>query len=217
MIYLKLIFTLLIGIVIGIGFSSLFAGYAPNPVTQNKVSNIHPKILDKEQRATTKKFETQLDSLQLKSVVLTQDLHKSKLRVTDVKRQNKLLRMELQALVSSRNASTDPIDQNNDCDSLQNKALLLIASDNLKDSLQDIVSIKLEQQLRNKDSTIDLITNKHQQLQLSFDESIQSQQILYTQNRLHEKQFKRQKIKRKLKSAVTVIAAGLAGYYLLSN
>lgn len=214
---LKLIFTLLVGIVFGIGFSSLFAGYAPNLVTQSNVSAIHPKTLDKQQKANTKKFETQLDSLQLKSVVLTQDLHKSKLRVADVKRQNKLLQMELQALVNSRNAGTDPIEQNNDCDSLQNKALLLIASDNLKDSLHDIVSIKLEQQLRNRDSTIDLLTNKHQQLQHSFDESIQSQQILYTQNRLYEKQFKRQKIKRKLKSAITVIAAGLAGYYLLSH
>ena len=214
---LKLIFTLLVGIVFGIGFSSLFAGYAPNRITPSNVSNIHPKTLDKQVRATDKKFETQLDSLQLKSVVLNQDLHKSRLRVVDVKRQNKLLQMELQALVNSRNASIDPIEQNNDCDSIQNKALLLIASDNLEDSLHDIVSIKVEQQLRNKDSTIDLLSNQHQQLQLSFDQSIQSQQMLYNQNRLYEKQFKRQKIKRKLKSAVTVIAAGLAGYYLLSN
>lgn len=212
---LKLIFTLLAGIVFGIGFSSLLAGYAPNPITQANVANIHPKILDKDVKAVNKQFEIRLDSLARNSNVLNKDLQNSKAQVAHAKKQNKLLQTELQTLLWSSENTTDPSKLNRDCDSLQNKIVLLIASDNFKDSLQEAVFINVEQQLRNKDSTIDLLSTQTQQLKSSFDESIQGQEILYNQNRLYEKQFKRQKIKRKLKSAVTVIAAGLAGYYLL--
>ena len=214
---LKLIFTLLVGIVFGIGFNSLFTGSAADPMKPSNIQNIRPKILDKEVKAVNKQFETQLDSLTQNSMVLNQNLQSSKLQVAHAKKQNKLLQIEVQSLVDNRYNTTDSTKQDNDCDSMQNKIVQLIVSDNFKDSLQEVVSMNVEQQLKNKDSTIDLLSTQTQQLKLSFNESIHNQDILYSQNRVFEKQFKRQKIKRKLRSVVTIVAAGFAGYYLLSH
>lgn len=214
---LKLIFTLLVGIVFGIGFNSLFSGNAADPVKQSDIGIVRPKILDKEVKAANQQIAWQVDSLKQHSRLLNQDLQNNKLQVARAKKQDLLLRVELQSLATSTNHYADPIEQNNDCDSLQHKILLLLDSDSLKDNLQEMLSVQQDNQIKNKDSTIELLTNQTQQLKLSFDESIHNQEILYSQNRLYEKQFKRQKIKRKLKATVTVIAAGLAGYYLLTH
>jgi len=217
MINLKLIFTLLVGIVFGIAFNSLFAGLTIVPVKQSSVTNIHPKILENQVRESTKKFETQLDSLMQNNIIIHKDLQSSKRLAANTKKQNRQLQIELKELVDSRNNTTDPIEQNKDCDSLQNKIVMLLQNDYTKDSIQELIEMHLEKQIQNKDSTIDLFANQTQQLKLSFDESILNQEILIKQNRIYEKQFKRQKIKRKLRSVVTMVAAGFAGYYLLSH
>ena len=105
---LKLIFTLLIGIVFGIGFNSLFTGYAADPMKPSNIQNIRPKILDKEVKAVNKKFKTQLDSLTQNSMVLNQNLQSIKLQVAHAKKQNKLLQIEVQSLVDNRYNTTDP-------------------------------------------------------------------------------------------------------------
>jgi len=192
---LKLIFTLLIGIVFGIGFNSLFTGYAADPMKPSNIQNIRPKILDKEVKAVNKQFETQLDSLTQNSMVLNQNLQSSKLQVAHAKKLNKLLQIEVQSLVDNRYNTTDSTKQDNDCDSMQNKIVQLIVSDNFKDSLQEVVSMNVEQQLKNKDSTIDLLSTQTQQLKLSFNESIHNQEILYSQNRIYENNLSDKKLK----------------------
>ncbi|MBL7725396.1 MAG: hypothetical protein JNK27_14710, partial [Chitinophagaceae bacterium] len=102
-----------------------------------------------------------------------------------------------------------------DCDSLRIKAVQLTVSNAGKDSLYDRVIEKQEQQIVKKDSAIQLHRQQYISLKNSFDESITQQRSLLDQNKLFQKQLKRQRIKSKLLSGLTIIAAGITTHYLL--
>jgi hypothetical protein len=67
----------------------------------------------------------------------------------------------------------------------------LITESNIKDSINDVADANLEMQVKNKDSTILLQQWQYKELKHSFEQSIQQQQFLTSENKLLHRKIKR--------------------------
>ncbi len=233
---LKIIFALIVGVVFGIGFNSLFSG-CNNTTSKNfTISTLKPTILQKQVVTTEKKYELQIDSLKQHSVDLSKNSKTTNQHLEKAKEKNFILQMQVYDLIDSRKVnrvdrvenveienSIDEVDRIdklnafNDCDSLQSTVLNLLENNKEKDSLYESVNTNLTNQIRNKDSTILMQENKYIDLRKSFDTSITQQQTLYDQNKSLVKQFKRQRIKRKFISIAAIVLSGITANYLIQH
>jgi hypothetical protein len=224
---LKIIFALLIGIVIGIGFNSLFSGCNTTPTKNFTISTLKPSNLQKQVVATENKYEQQIDSLKQHGIDLSKTLKSTNQHLEKAKEKNLALQMQVYDLIDSRKvAEVDRVNIGDneeadnslsDCDSLQSAVLNLLENDKVKDSLYETVNSNLQTQIRNKDSTILVQDNKYTELRKSFDTSIVQQQILFDQNKELVKQFKRQRIKRKFISIAAIVLSGITANYLIKH
>ena len=233
---LKIIFALIVGVVLGIGFNSLFSS-CNNTTSKNfTISTLKPTILQKQVVKTEKKYEQQIDSLKQHGIDLSKNLKTTNQHLDKAKEKNFILQMQVYDLLDSRKVnrvdrvdnveienSVDEVDRIhklnafNDCDSLQSTVLNLLENNKEKDSLCETVNANLSAQIRNKDSTILMQENKYIDLRKSFDISIVQQQILYDQNKTLVKHFKRQRIKRKFISVAAIVLAGISANYLIQH
>jgi hypothetical protein len=221
---LKIIFALIVGVVFGIGFNSLFSG-CNNTASKNfTISTLKPTILQKQVITTEKKYEQQIDSLKQHSVDLSKNLKTTNQHLEKAKEKNFVLQMQVYDLIDSRKVNEvedfEKVESEsgfNDCDSLQSTVLNLLENNKAKDSLYETVNANLFAQIRNKDSTILIQENKYKDLRQSFDTSIAQQQILFDQNKSLAKQFKRQRIKRKFISIAAIFLSGITANYLIQH
>jgi hypothetical protein len=221
---LKIIFALIVGVVFGIGFNSLFSG-CNNTASKNfTISTLKPTILQKQVATIEKKFEQQIDSLKQHGIDLSKNLKTTNQRLEKAKEKNFMLQMQVYDLIDSRNVNevnrldeVDKVDGVNDCDSLQSTVITLLENNKEKDSLYETVNANLFAQIQNKDSTILMQENKYINLRKSFDTGIVQQQILYDQNKSLVKQFKRQRIKRKFISVAAIVLSGITANYLIQH
>ena len=224
---LKIIFALLVGVVFGIGFNSLFSGCNNTSSKNFTISTLKPSILQKQVATTEKKYELQIDSLKQHSVDLSKNLKTTNQHLDKAKEKNFMLQMQVYDLIDSKKA--DEVDKVNgvgnvetensfnDCDSLQSTVLNLLENNKEKDSLYEVVSTNLSTQIRNKDSTLLIQENKYTDLRQLFDTSIAQQQILYDQNKSLVKHVKRQRIKRKFISVAAIVLSGITANYLIKH
>jgi hypothetical protein len=224
---LKIIFALIVGIVFGIGFNSLFSG-CNNTTSKNfTISTLRPTILQKQVVAIEKKYEQQIDSLKQHGFVLSKNLKNTNQHLEKAKEKNFILQMQVYDLIDSRKVNridkvnkVDYVETENsfnDCDSLQSTVLNLLENNKEKDSLYEAVNANLGNQIQNKDSTILMQENKYIELRKSFDTSIIQQQILDEQNKGLVKQFKWQRIKRKFISIAAIVLSGITANYLIQH
>ncbi len=218
---LKIIFALILGVVFGIGFNSLFSG-CNNTTSKNfTISTLKPTILQKQVVKTEKKYEQQIDSLKQHGIELSKSLKTTNQNLEKAKEKNFVLQMQVYDLIDSRKVneadSLNEVISTNDCDSLQSTVLNLLENNKEKDSLYETVNANLSAQIRNKDSTILIQENKYIDLRKSFDTSIVQQQTLYDQNNNLIKQFKRQRIKRKFISIAAIVLSGITANYLIQH
>jgi hypothetical protein len=215
---LKIIFALIVGVVFGIGFNSLFSG-CNNTASKNfTITTLKPTILQKQVATTEKKYEQQIDSLKQQGIDLNKNLKNTNQHLEKAKEKNFVLQMQVYDLIDSRKVDeVNKVDGVNDCDSLQSTVLNLLENNKEKDSLYETVNANLFAQIRNKDSTILIQENKYIDLRKSFDTSIVQQQTLYDQNKSLVKQFKRQRIKRKFISIAAIVLSGITANYLIQH
>ncbi len=218
---LKIIFALIVGVVFGIGFNSLFSG-CNNTTSKNfTISTLKPTILQKQVVKTEKKYEQQIDSLKQHGIDLSKNLKTTNQHLEKAKEKNFVLQMQVYDLIDNIKVNevdgVNRVDIVNDCDSLQSTVINLLENNKEKDSLYETVNTNLEAQIRNKDSTILMQENKYIDLRKSFDTSIVQQQILFDQSKSLVKQFKRQRIKRKFISVAAIVLSGITANYLIQH
>jgi hypothetical protein len=176
---LKIVFALIVGVVFGIGFNSLFSG-CNNTASKNfTISTLKPTILQKQVTTTEKKYEQQIDSLKQHGIDLSKNLKTTNQHLEKAKEKSFELQMQVYDLIDSRKVnrvdtvdnaeienSVDEVDRIdklnafNDCDSLQSTVLNLLENNKEKDSLYETVNANLTNLIRNKDSTI-LMQDSH--------------------------------------------------------
>ena len=216
---IKLIITLVLGIIIGISFTKLFTGNNKNknenvPAT---VKIIKPSLLQKNTANVESYFEQKIDSLNTNNKLLNKKLGGSRAALEVAKNNNIVLQTQLYDLIDNKKELADTSIKNNKDDVFQDKIIELINENNYKDSLYENIDSTVTAQVKNKDSTIVLMGDKYDSLKISFNESLLQQQLLYDQNKQFKQQFRRQKIKTKLLSAGLLILSGVAANYLIQH
>jgi hypothetical protein len=93
----------------------------------------------------------------------------------------------------------------------------LMQSSSEKDSLYEIAASNLEDQIKNKDSTISLKDKQYNEVKTAFSKSIENSNGLLSQNKLLSKQVKRQKFKSKVLSAALFVLTGAAANYIIHH
>lgn len=214
---IKLLITLVVGIIIGFSFTKLFTGNNKEQNLTATVKNLKPSVLQKTTAKVESYFEQKIDSLNSNNKLLNKKLTGSRTALQESKNKNLVLQTQIYDLIDNKNESTDSSIENNNTDVFQDKIIELINENNYKDSLYENIDSTVTAQVKNKDSTIVLMGDKYDSLKISFNESLLQQQLLYDQNKQFKQQFRRQKIKTKLLSAVLLILSGVAANYLIQH
>ncbi|RYZ30066.1 MAG: hypothetical protein EOO10_04180 [Chitinophagaceae bacterium] len=211
-----IIFT--IGVLFGLFLSLMWRTLTIN-VPISPAPTVSPVELKKEVQASETIYAKSYDSLQNKSVVLIHELIDTKSALKTAKLKNLSLQSKVKSLVTKRNENklSARVAYDASCDSLITTVEYLMQSSSEKDSLYEKVTVNLEQQIKNKDSTITLKDNQYGDIKSVFEKSIAAQQTLLDENQLLGKQVKKQKFKSKVLSAVLFIFSGAAINHLIRH
>ena len=134
-----------------------------------------------------------------------------------VKYTNQTIQQKVNLLLATAINDTDTAAKISDCDSLENSLEDLKASTAEKDSLFEDIQSQLEQQVNNKDSTLNVQREEYNALVLSFDNSLAQQDELSGQNKYLQKQLNRHIVKNKLLSGGLLVLSGIAVFSLLHH
>ena len=162
-------------------------------------------------------FQSKVDSLVQTNMDLAHKAGNTKSELQKAKQDNKVLLELVDTLIAHADHSSDTAVKLAACDSINATVQGLIAASNETDSLYDNLTATLQAQVNNKDSTIGVQQEQYNCLKLSFDKSLEQQDILSGQTLLYEKQLKNFKVKNKLLSAGLFIVTGIATYSLLHH
>jgi len=207
-----------VGVLLG-----LFLGVVYCTATFNNNSSPLPIPSAKELQKEVTHFETgyrkSFDSLKNESAKLGSALNMAKTELQHAKQRSQLLQGEVYGLLDSqfKKQQSDTIAAITSCDSLAVTVRELIQANELKDTLYEHVTANLEDQVKNKDSTIALKDSQYSQLKTAFDHGVNNQTFLAEQNKLLNKEYKRQKLKSKFLSATLFVLSGAAAAYLLRH
>lgn len=205
---------LVCGFAIGAALVLLFK---KNDTGVTSMHSISPKSVEALLQQTLKKenqLQMLIDEMNKKNADLDDALQSLNGQLQTAKAKNRQLQEDVIKLVKKR-TTKDTAALLADCDTLKTKVVLLNKAANEKDSLYDRVISNQQQQLSIKDSTIQLHRLQYTSLKNSFTESIAQQKLLLDQNNLFKKQLRKQRVKSKILSGLTIIAAGITTHYLL--
>jgi hypothetical protein len=212
------ILSFLFGLLLGIALTLLFQfltvdDYSP-PVKKVEIKSIEKHVAKSEVTYTKT-----IDSLKVKSAKLQVQLSDTKTELTKAKQRASSLQTTVYELLDKRLENDTKGNTGNDtsCDSLMITVDDLMQSSNLKDSLYEKVTSNLEEQVKNKDSTLVLKEAQYLDIKAAFSKSIDNQKELLDQNKLLDKQVKKQKFKSKVLSAALFILTGAAANYIIHH
>lgn len=194
-----------LGIIISFTVNHCLVSDDLNPVHQTivPVSKIQVKLENEDQ-----KFAIAFDSLSKRNEALVSEVKSSKVLLEKAKKKNTVLQTQIYDLID-RN-TVDTTERLADCDSLETRVEDLMILNDYKDSVNSALTISLEDQIRNKNSTIDLATKQNQSLRLILDQSFKDQDVLQGQNKQLSKILKKQKTGNKVLKAFLFIVSGIA-------
>lgn len=212
------ILSFLFGLLLGIALTLLFQfltidDYMP-PVKKVEIKSIEKQVAKSEVN-----YAKTVDSLRSQSVKLQVQLSDTKTELTKAKQRAYSLQVTVYELLDKRleNESNGNANNTTSCDSLIVTVEDLMQSSSLKDSLYEKANCNLEEQVKNKDSTIALKEAQYLDIKSAFKKSIENQNELLDQNKLLDKQVKKQKFKSKVLSAALFILTGAAANYIIHH
>lgn len=213
--YYVIVFTL--GLLLGLFYSYMYRALFPVPVKPS-VSKKSMVEIKKEVTQSEAVYSKHIDSLKKKNTKLEEELVGTKKTLATVKQQNQSLKVQVYALIDRVKGPSLPIQAfDSSCDSLITAVEYLMQSSTEKDSLYEVATLNVEEQLKNKDSTITLKDELYKNLKTSFEKSLSNQEQLIDENKLLGKQVKKQKLKSKFLSAVILIISGAAVNHFLQH
>lgn len=211
---LSFLFGLLLGIALTLLFQFLMIDDYTPPAKKVEIKSIEKQVAKSEVN-----YKKTVDSLRSQSVKLQVQLSDTKTELTKAKQRAYSLQVTVYELLDKRLENDANGNANNatSCDSLIVTVEDLMHSSSVKDSLYDKVNSNLEEQVKNKDSTIALKEEQYLDIKSAFKKSIENQNELLDQNKLLDKQVKKQKFKSKVLSAALFILTGAAANYIIHH
>ena len=212
------ILSFLFGLLLGIALTFLFQFLMIDDYTP-PVKKVEIKSIEKQVAKSEVNYEKTVDSLRSQSVKLQVQLSDTKTELTKAKQRAYSLQVTVYELLDKRleNEANGNANNTTSCDSLIVTVEDLMHSSSVKDSLYEKVNSNLEEQVKNKDSTIALKEAQYLDIKSAFKKSIENQNELLDQNRLLDKQVKKQKFKSKVLSAALFILTGAAANYIIHH
>lgn len=207
-----------IGLILGIAISFLYCTTLNNPPSSKPTAKITTE-LKKEVTKSEVSYSKAVDSLKKQSVKLQSELTDTKTELSKAKQKNYSLQLTIYDLIDRQkeNKQVSSGSTNSDCDSLIVTVEQLMQSSSEKDSLYEKTTTNLEDQLKNRDSTITIKDKQYMEVKSAFDKSIQSSNEVVSQNKQLNRQVKRQKFKSKVLSAALLILTGAAANYIIHH
>jgi hypothetical protein len=205
-----------IGLLAGIAISFLYCASLSSEPSQKPIAKVTTE-LKKEVAKSEVSYGKAVDSLKKQSVKLQVELTDTKTELSKAKQKNYSLQLTIYGLIDRQTQTKQSGDNNENCDSLIVTVEELLQSSSGKDSLYEKATSNLEDQLKNKDSTIILKEKQCTELKSAFDKSIQSSNEIIAQNKQLGKQVKRQKFKSKVLSAAVFILSGAFANFLIHH
>ena len=212
------ILSFLFGLLLGIALTLLFQFLMIDDYTP-PVKKIEIKSIEKQVSTSEVNYAKTVDSLRNQSVKLQVQLSDTKTELSKAKQRAYSLQVTVYELLDKRleNEANGNANNATSCDSLIVTVEDLMHSSSVKDSLYEKVNSNLEEQVKNKDSTIALKEAQYLDIKSAFKKSIENQNELLDQNRLLDKQVKKQKFKSKVLSAALFILTGAAANYIIHH
>jgi hypothetical protein len=212
---LRLFLCLVFSCIGGFGMCTLFHSDAYKK--QQAAQMTSPAALKQQAVISAAHYGTKLDSLVQTGNVLTVKVNKSKAAMVQVKSNNKAIEQKVSQLLAAAINDTDTVAKLTDCDSLESSLADLKVATAEKDSLCEDIQNQLEQQVNNKDSTLNVQRQEYNALMLSFDNSLAQQDEMLVQNKYLQKQLNRHIVKNKLLSGGLLALSGIVVFNLLHH
>lgn len=213
--YYVIVFTL--GLLLGLFYSFMYRALSVDSVKPSVYKKSMVEI-KKEVAQSEVVYTKHIDSLKKKNTKLEQELVGTKKTLTEVKQQNHSLKVQVYALIDRvREQLPRTESSESSCDSLITTVEYLMQSNVEKDSLYEVAALNLEEQLKNKDSTIVLKDDQYKNLKTTFEKSLSNQKQLIDENKLLGRHVKKQKLKSKFLSAAILIISGAAVNHFLQH
>jgi hypothetical protein len=209
--FIKPTIYIIIGIIIGIAFTKLFT---PTNILPQETAITTPSTLKEQTAKTAVHYQQKVDSLKLIAKDLSNKLTNNKSALVIAK--NRALVLQTQLLTANK---MEFISDNEthvlDCSPKEDQLTAFIQVNDHKDSLYETIDSTRIMQLQNKDASLTVKDSMYHSLKQSFEQSLNEQQLLYTQNSLLRTQINRQKRKGKIVSAAILLISATAANYLL--
>jgi len=206
---------LLVGFTLGFYFCSLFSGCGGHRSPVPAVTIVKPAVIQQQAAAAEARYQVKIDSLGATARNLQATLQTTQSALDKAKRKNTVLQTQVYDLLDrTATASTDTVRHIMDCDSLQTKVKELVVNDNVKDSLYEETTTNLQEQVSNKDSTLQIQREQYQELKASFTQTLQQQGALQSENTALRKSIRHEKRAGVFRTIGLAIAAALAAHYL---
>jgi hypothetical protein len=212
------IIAFILGVAFGLFVSFMYCTMLSDPPSSKPIAKVSTE-LKKDVSKSEVSYTKAVDSLKTQSVKLQSELADTKSELTKAKQKNYSLQLTIYDLIDRQSESkkVNGIETDNDCDSLIVTVEQLMQSSSEKDSLYEIAASNLEDQLKNKDSTITLKDKQYNEVKSAFTKSIENSNELIAQKKLLTIQVKRQKFKSKVLSAALFILTGAAANYIIHH
>jgi hypothetical protein len=212
------IITFVLGVAFGL-FASFMYCTMLNDMPPSKPLVKVATELKKEVAKSEVVYSKAVDSLKTKTVKLQTELTDTKAELSKSKQKNYSLQLTVYDLIDKQveGKQVDNAYTNKSCDSLIVTVEQLMQSSSEKDSLYETVTTNLEEQLKNKDSTISLKDKQNGEVKSAFEKSIENTNALFKQNKQLTKEVKRQKFKSKILHAALFIVTGVASGYIIQH
>lgn len=214
---MRIIFFLL-GVVTTISTSRLFNSCnKPVPVMADAsvISALQP--VASQQAAVMAASEQHIAELQTENKLLAQQVKDTKTAIAGLYKKSATIETTLRQQVATASFLTDTTQRLSNCDSIANTATELLQSSEQKDSLHQLLTNGLEEQIGNRDSIIVVQEKQQNYLQLNYDRTFAQQQLLLSDNLHLQRQVKRQRVKSKLASVGMFLLGGTATFILLRH
>lgn len=205
-----------IGLLVGVAISFLYCTSLSTGPSSKPVAKVTTE-LKKEVAKSEVGYSKAVGSLKKQSGKLQSELTETKTELSKAKQKNYSLQLTFYGLIDrqTENKQVSSGSTNSDCDSLIVTVEQLMQSSSEKDSLYEKTTTNLEDQLKNRDSTINLKERQYAEIKSAFDKSLQSSNEVVAENKQLNKQVKRQKFKSKVLSAALFILTGAAANYII--
>jgi hypothetical protein len=212
------IITFILGVAFGLFVAFMYCTMLNDSSPSKPIAKVSTE-LKKEVAKSEVAYSKAVDSLKTQSAKLQTELTDTKSELSRAKQKSYSLQLAIYDLIDKQAESKQANNTNttNDCDSLIVTVEQLMQSSSEKDSLYEKTTINLEDQVKNKDSTITLKEKQYSEIKSAFTKSIENSNELIAQNKTLTKQVKHQKFKSKVFSAALFILTGAATNYIIHH